>query len=1211
MATFTVTNLNDSGSGSLRAAVALANAAADADTIQFQAGLTGTISLVGELSLTHDVTIDGDTNTDDKADIVLSGRDLNRVFNLSGAIHTTLLSLTLTGGNAGASLGGGAIRSINSGATIDLIDSTIASCTAHSGGGIYAFGSLRLINSTLTDNSANSDGGGILFGGSALLIVNSTISGNTAAAYGGAIRATDNGSLSIFNSTITGNSHSSASTLAGGISLYHGSVLTISNSVVAQNTGGTNPDISENGTNTITATNNFFGSSSGLVLDTDTNNGFGNAMLGALADNGGTVKTHAILAGSPLIGAGDASVRPADTFDLDGDSNTTEPLPLDATGSARVNGNLDIGAVEADFDLVVTTAGDDSVGASLAADRTDGGGLSLREAIAWAASDAKIGFDESVLGSTIVLQTELELSKDITIDGDMALDGVRDGKADVTISGDSNHDGTGNVRIFKISGAGTEVALHSLTLEGGFDAASGGAIWTDSGTELTVVNSTIRDSDSDRGAGIFTFGNLTVVNSTIHGNAATSFAGGVYVAGTTARFYNATLTGNTSFSGGAIDTLAGSQLVITNSTITGNHATGAAGGIDMYSTLGNITTATIRNSIVSGNTSDGSGPDIWDAYGSSLPGTINATNSLLGTGIVVDIGGANIRSNAPLLGTLQDNGGPVLTMRPLDGSPAIGAGTNSDIGSDFFDLDGDGNTTEPTPIDSRGAQRIVGTVDIGAVETLATNDTNGGNAVTENTDPTATGNVLTNDANGHVFGFRAGAESAGGGLSNGTIAGIYGSLTLATNGAWTYSLNNADPDTNALAAGAVVTDKFTYGMQSGSLSDLFDRAELVITITGANDAPVITSNGGGDVAFINVAENTTAVTTVTSTDVDGPARTYSITGGFDMDKFHIDTTTGVLTFITVPDFEVPTDFAVPAGTGNNVYGVNVTVSDGTLTDTQAMAVTVTNVAGHTIKGHKTNADTIDGTNPIGNAATGEEDKINGRGGNDTIKALGGNDSVKGGAGVDNLNGGTGLDTADFSDQSKGVVLKLNGGKAVVATIGGVADDTLKAFENINGGKSNDTLTGDKKANTLSGNNGDDQLDGGKGGDMLLGGKGNDTVAGGLGMDTLTGGADKDVFVFNTKLGATNVDIIADFVHDTDKIQLDSAIFSAIGPTLEAGELFAKAGAVKAKQADDRLIYNTTTGDLYLDKDGKGGDAAVLFATLITKPLFDSGDVVIV
>src|SRR6185295_10795564 len=81
-----------------------------------------------------------------------------------------------------------------------------------------------------------------------------------------------------------------------------------------------------------------------------------------------------------------------------------------------------------------------------------------------------------------------------------------------------------------------------------------------------------------------------------------------------------------------------------------------------------------------------------------------------------------------------------------------------------------------------------------------------------------------------------------------------------------------------------------------------------------------------------------AVTTVTASDADaGSTLTYSITGGADAAKFTIDANTGALSFVSAPDRENPTD----AG-GNNVYDVVVQVSDGTNTDTQAIAVTVTN-----------------------------------------------------------------------------------------------------------------------------------------------------------------------------------------------------------------------------------------------------------------------------
>jgi VCBS repeat-containing protein len=120
----------------------------------------------------------------------------------------------------------------------------------------------------------------------------------------------------------------------------------------------------------------------------------------------------------------------------------------------------------------------------------------------------------------------------------------------------------------------------------------------------------------------------------------------------------------------------------------------------------------------------------------------------------------------------------------------------------------------------------------------------------------------------------------------------------------------------------------------GTLSDVQD---IAVTVTDSNDAPVITSNGGGASAAISIVENTVAVTTVVATDQDLDAVAYSITGGADAARFTINTTTGALAFIAAPDFEAPTD-----GGGNNVYNVQVTASDGTLSDMQTIAVTVTN-----------------------------------------------------------------------------------------------------------------------------------------------------------------------------------------------------------------------------------------------------------------------------
>jgi len=128
----------------------------------------------------------------------------------------------------------------------------------------------------------------------------------------------------------------------------------------------------------------------------------------------------------------------------------------------------------------------------------------------------------------------------------------------------------------------------------------------------------------------------------------------------------------------------------------------------------------------------------------------------------------------------------------------------------------------------------------------------------------------------------------------------------------------------------------------------------------------------------------------------------------------------------------------------------------------------------------------------------------------------------------------------------------------------------------------------------------------------MGGGGADTLIGGAGKDQLTGGAAADHFVFSTALGKSNVDVVTTFTHDLDVIALDDAIF-AVGAALNKAEFFAAAGASKAHDKDDRIVYDKKTGKLFYDDDGNkaGGHAAIHFATLSNKPVLDHGDFIIV
>jgi hypothetical protein len=254
----------------------------------------------------------------------------------------------------------------------------------------------------------------------------------------------------------------------------------------------------------------------------------------------------------------------------------------------------------------------------------------------------------------------------------------------------------------------------------GEDDGYGGGV--SSGGELTMVDSVIRNNYARVVGGIDSYGSLTMLRCTVEGNEAwdgsaggigvsgeddtidaSSFAGnfalgdggGIFHGFGSLRLTNCTVEGNSNSAdfGGGIFTQA--DLRVESCTISGNGGVWEGGGIYVdphgWHSDGRLT---LVNSIVAGNDSVESGPDIRGPIEAELG--VNLLGSTDGVttpfaGIVAD----------PLLAPLDDYGGPTLTMLPLPGSPAIDAG---------------GATT--LTFDQRGFTRVVGArIDIGSVET--------------------------------------------------------------------------------------------------------------------------------------------------------------------------------------------------------------------------------------------------------------------------------------------------------------------------------------------------------------------------------------------------------------------------------------------------------------------------------------------------------------
>lgn len=164
-------------------------------------------------------------------------------------------------------------------------------------------------------------------------------------------------------------------------------------------------------------------------------------------------------------------------------------------------------------------------------------------------------------------------------------------------------------------------------------------------------------------------------------------------------------------------------------------------------------------------------------------------------------------------------------------------------------------------------------------------------------------------------------------------------------------------------------------------------------------------------------------------------------------------------------------------------------------------------------------------------------------------------------------------------------------------------DIFSDADNIRGSQNNDYLEGFGGSDKISGFGGQDQLFGGKGGDTLAGGDAN---------DSLTGGSGKDHFKFASKIGASNVDRVMDFEHGIDKIEISNSIFVGVGADgALASSKFKVIDYTHTADANDRILYYKTAGDLYYDKDGSGAAAPIKFAHFDGSPTITASDFLII
>jgi hypothetical protein len=245
----------------------------------------------------------------------------------------TYIDCTISGNSCDGNIGGGGIAAYGALGPTTLTNCAVSGNTAYngSGGGINDLGTVIVSNCTISGNSTTGEfGGGIQDSGGSLTVTNSTISGNSGGFGGGiALGAAYNNTAAVSNCTISGNS-AAQSAAGGGIFLQQGyfGILALQSSIVAGNAAGAAPDvygvITDNGFNLLgTGVNDPSPGPGDIFTDSPD--------LAPLGNYGGPTQTMALLPGSPAIGAG------------------SNPLDLgtDQRGEPRsVNGTVDIGAFE-------------------------------------------------------------------------------------------------------------------------------------------------------------------------------------------------------------------------------------------------------------------------------------------------------------------------------------------------------------------------------------------------------------------------------------------------------------------------------------------------------------------------------------------------------------------------------------------------------------------------------------------------------------------------------------------------------------------------------------------------------------------------------------------------------------------------------------------------------------------------------------------------
>jgi hypothetical protein len=751
--TFVVSTLNDGGAGSLRSALANADLAGGSNILFV---VNGTIALATALpDITRSVqvlgpgagvltvqrslapgmpafrifTVDAPQGAIQDVTVLLAGLTVSNGQSsgygggIANSANLTLLGMTVTG-NSAAPRGGGIYNS--SSGTLTLDSSLISgNSTTQGGGGVFNDGVMTVSNSTLSGNvGADPDGGAILNLGT-LTVLQSTLSGNGGVnALGGAIR--NDGTLTVDGSTFLNNAANS------GGAIYNTATLTVvDSSTFSSNTAGTSSG------NTDGAGGGIYNSGM-LMLCDSTFSGNASEGFSALSGIGGgglynrtsgvaTVQNTNFTANSGQYGGGianDGQLTVTDcTFSKNGAgfggggiSNTGMLTVTSSTFSS--NGGFSVYSVRGGgiYNTGTLTIGGSTFDGNYAGgdDSGEGGAIYGGGLISDSTflDNGADGWGGAIEGGTFTI-SGCNFSGNSCASGAGAIDCYA-----LTISDSTITDSTSWALVSAISAS--YLTMTNCTVSGnGPPGENNWVIFIGGGT---LSNCAIIGNSTDNGdSTLATDGNVTITNCTISDNTNSEY--GAIDNGGTLTISNSSISNNSGYGVGGI--LNSGTLIVSNSTISDNVVTYPVtqviiGGIANLAPSSTNATLTLLNCTLADNTGTQlySGPGVVEVGNCIFAGDGTAPNLSVTPGFNFLSQGHNLSSDNgsglltgpgdlinmnPLLGPLQDNGGPTETMALLPGSPAVDAGDPNQLG---------------TP-DQRGVVRSGG-VNIGAYQASAT-----------------------------------------------------------------------------------------------------------------------------------------------------------------------------------------------------------------------------------------------------------------------------------------------------------------------------------------------------------------------------------------------------------------------------------------------------------------------------------------------------------